>query len=136
MDQNSATPAAADESRATGVKTIGPVVWLLIFAWGFLTPTLAMYAVGYSHGNYLISVLVFVLILGATIVFFLPKGSLFISNKAVGLAARIALSAGLVALLVVKGLPVWAVVYGVLAVALLVAVRRIPATLAAPAASE
>jgi hypothetical protein len=118
------------------VKTVGAVVGLVIIAWSLLTPTLAMYAVGYPQGDRVFNILTFVLTVGVLFVFLHPKGPLFIANKAAGLAVRIALGPGLVALLVANGLPVWAVMYAVVATVAFAAVRRAPAIPAAPVASE
>ncbi len=99
----------------------------------FFTPLLAMYAATYPHGNGLVGLLVLVGTMAAIFVFLHPKGPLFIANKAAGLAARIGLSAALVVLLLVKGLPVWAVIYGVISVGGLVAAARFNAKLRAEA---
>jgi len=93
-----------------------------------------MYAVGYKGGNFLFSILALVLTVGAIFVFLHPKGPLFIANKAAALAARVALGVGLTVFLAARGLTVWAVIYGLITVAVVWAVRSVRATPATPAA--
>jgi len=135
MDQNSNAPAAAtDEAPITAVKTVSAAVGMVGLAWATFTPILAMYAVGYKGGNFLFSILALVLTVGAIFVFLHPKGPLFIANKAAALAARVALGVGLTVFLAARGLTVWAVIYGLITVAVVWAVRSVRATPATPAA--
>lgn len=129
-------PAASTEVPATKVVEASKGVILFGIPWMFLTPLLAMYAVTYPDGNGLVGLLVLVGTMAAIFVFLHPKGPLFIANKAAGLAARIGLSAALVVLLVVKDLPVWAVIYGLISVGGIVAGARFTAKLRAEAEAD
>jgi len=128
-----AAPAAPTEVPATKVVNASQGIILFGIPWMYLTPVLAMYVAMYPHGNGLVGLLVLVATVAAILVFLHPKGPLFIANRTAALAVRIGLSAVLVTLLAVKGLTVWAVIYGLISVGGLVAAARFNAKLRAEA---
>ncbi len=120
-----ATPAETPRAKAP-IRSVG--VGLMGFALAVMTPTLVMYATAHASGSELAGTLAFVLTAGIMALFLIPKSPLSIKSRALGLIVRILLYAGVVALLIATGLPVWAVIYAVLAALVLVLVRakRVP----------
>ncbi len=116
------TPRAKAPSRNIGIGILG-------LALAFMTPLLVMYAASDASGSGLAGVLAYVLTAGLMALFLIPKSPLGIKNKTLGLIVRIVLYAGVVALLIATGLPVWAVIYAILATLVLVLGRakRVPA---------
>jgi len=122
-DDSSTTPS--ETTPIAPRKPSNREVWnvQLGFFIALMTPTLAWYAIVYASHNGWLGLLGLVVTVGIMVLFLSPKARWAITNKLAGFIVRVLLYVAVIVLLVVAGLPIWAVVYGV-AAALLIALAR------------
>lgn len=118
-------PEPAQPQPAAVPLTAGKA--LLVAAWTFGTPALAGYAARYPDGDAGLGLLVYGVVLGAMFVLFRPGSPLYVANRLVSLALRVAITVGTLGLLVVRELMVWAVIYAVFGGAALAVARLVVA---------